>query len=325
MTYQHQRIIFKTFENQKNILHLFIWDKALYLCPSLLPFKAAPCHFWLPVCPYNFIMSAAAAAAKSLQSCPALCNPIDSSPPGSPVPGILQARTLEWGLPFPSPMHESEKWKWSHSVTSDPQRPHGLQPTKLLHPWDFPGKSTGVGCHCLLLMSTHISSASPFQWNTGHFIMNEYYVFKSEDMSKSMVTHYMMWAPCHSPPGMSLVLWRDELGRESAQAFPNGIPMPGCQESEHPLLPTPGLSSSLPRDDAVVCITWILVRGYCLICYLTRTSERKKVSMGLRVIFFPFRTTFFVSETNLRKLLSPVVLFWILISITWETLKCQCF
>ena len=38
----------------------------------------------------------AAAAAKSLQSCPTLCNPIDSSPPGSPVPGILQARALEW-------------------------------------------------------------------------------------------------------------------------------------------------------------------------------------------------------------------------------------
>ena len=38
----------------------------------------------------------AAAAAKSLQSCPALCDPIDGSPPGSPVPGILQARTLEW-------------------------------------------------------------------------------------------------------------------------------------------------------------------------------------------------------------------------------------
>ena len=33
---------------------------------------------------------------------------------------------------------------------SDPQRPHGLQPSRLLHPWDFPGKSTGVGCHCLL-------------------------------------------------------------------------------------------------------------------------------------------------------------------------------
>ena len=38
----------------------------------------------------------AAAAAKSLQSCPTLCDPIDRSPPGSPVPGILQAKTLEW-------------------------------------------------------------------------------------------------------------------------------------------------------------------------------------------------------------------------------------
>ena len=46
----------------------------------------------------NFIIknAAAAAAAKSLQSCPTLCDPIDSSPPGFPVPGILQARTLEW-------------------------------------------------------------------------------------------------------------------------------------------------------------------------------------------------------------------------------------
>ena len=41
------------------------------------------------------MLSAAAAAAKSLQSCPILCNPIDGSPPGSPVPGILQAKTLE--------------------------------------------------------------------------------------------------------------------------------------------------------------------------------------------------------------------------------------
>ena len=40
--------------------------------------------------------AAAAAAAKSLQSCPTLCDPVDGGPPGSPVPGILQARTLEW-------------------------------------------------------------------------------------------------------------------------------------------------------------------------------------------------------------------------------------
>ena len=59
------------------------------------------------------------------------------------------------GLPFPSPMHESEKWKWSCSVVSDFSWPHGLQPTRLLRPWDFPGKSTEVGCHCLLLAAVH--------------------------------------------------------------------------------------------------------------------------------------------------------------------------
>ena len=90
--------------------------------------------------------AAAAAAAKALQSCPTLWDPIDDSPPGSTVPGILQARTLEWvAISF------SNAWKWSLSVVSDSSRPHGLQPTRLLHPWDSPGKSTGVGCHCLLL------------------------------------------------------------------------------------------------------------------------------------------------------------------------------
>ena len=54
------------------------------------------------------------------------------------------------GLPFPSPMHEREKWKGSRSVVSNSSRPHGLEPIRLLGPWDFPGKSTGVGCHCLL-------------------------------------------------------------------------------------------------------------------------------------------------------------------------------
>ena len=92
---------------------------------------------------------AAAAAAKSLQSCPTLCDPIDGSPPGSLSLGF--SRQEHWsGLPFPSPMHESEKWKWSRSVVSDSSRSHGLQPTRLLHPLNFPGKSTGVGCHCLL-------------------------------------------------------------------------------------------------------------------------------------------------------------------------------
>ena len=69
-------------------------------------------------------------------------------------PSLGFSRQEYWsGLPFPSPMNESEKWKWSHSVMSDSQRPHGLQPTRLLHPWDFPGKSTGVDCHHLLWMA----------------------------------------------------------------------------------------------------------------------------------------------------------------------------
>ena len=45
----------------------------------------------------TLVLWSVAAAAQSLQSCPTLCDPIDGSPPGSPVPGILQARTLEWG------------------------------------------------------------------------------------------------------------------------------------------------------------------------------------------------------------------------------------
>jgi len=56
---------------------------------------------------------AAAASAKSLQSCPTLCNPRDGSPPGSPVPGILQARTLDWvAISF------SNAWKWKVKVKS---------------------------------------------------------------------------------------------------------------------------------------------------------------------------------------------------------------
>ena len=71
-------------------------------CGSFLPTSVV---FWLliPVSPYQ----AAAAAAKSLQSCPTLCDPTDGSPWGSAVPGILQARTLEWvAISF------SNAWKW---------------------------------------------------------------------------------------------------------------------------------------------------------------------------------------------------------------------
>ena len=75
-------------------------------------------------------VSSAAAAAKSPQSCPTLCNPIDGSPPGSPSLGFV--RQEHWsGSPFPSPVHASEKGKGSRSVVSDSSRPHGLQPLSM--------------------------------------------------------------------------------------------------------------------------------------------------------------------------------------------------
>ena len=83
-------------------------------------------------------------------SCVWLCATPEMAAQQAP-PSLGFSRQEHWsGLPFPSPMHESERSKWSRSVVSDSQQPHGLQPTRLLRPWDFPGKSTGVGCHCLL-------------------------------------------------------------------------------------------------------------------------------------------------------------------------------
>ena len=120
-----------------------------WICAVSLSFDVMLHKFSLIV--HCIIFNTTTATAKSLQSCPTLCDPIDGSPPGSPVPGILQERVLEWvAISFSNAW--KWKWKWSRSVVSDPQRPHGLQPTRLLHPWDFPGKNTAVGCHLTPLL-----------------------------------------------------------------------------------------------------------------------------------------------------------------------------
>ena len=96
----------------------------------------------------------AAAAAKSLQSCPTLCDPIDGSPPGSPIPGVLQARTLEWvAISF------SNAWKWKVKVkllscvwllatlwTTAYQAPPSM---------GFPRQEYQSGVHCLLHILSH--------------------------------------------------------------------------------------------------------------------------------------------------------------------------
>jgi len=124
-----------------------------FLIKKSSSYQKPPAHRWSSK--FNYIVlkiaSAATAAAKSLQSCPTLCDPIDGSPPGSPVPGILQARTLEWvAISF------SKAWKWKGKVKSLSRvrllRPRGLQPTRLLRPWDLPGKiASSTNSHHLLL------------------------------------------------------------------------------------------------------------------------------------------------------------------------------
>ena len=102
------------------------------------------------------------------------------------------SRQEHWnGLPFPFPMHESEKWKWSPSVVSNSSRSHGLQPTRLLCPWDFPGKSTGVGCHRLLhgTLLDRGKSGWTFTWFMNWFIC----IF-------GCICVYIMYFACHELP-----------------------------------------------------------------------------------------------------------------------------
>ena len=93
------------------------------------------------------------AAAKSLQSCPTLCNPIDGSPSGSPVPGILQARTLEWAA-----ISFSNAWKWKVKAKSLSLVWLFATPWTAAHqappPMGFARQEYWSGCHHLLRLLT---------------------------------------------------------------------------------------------------------------------------------------------------------------------------
>ena len=110
-----------------------------------------------------FIRCAAAAAAKSLQSCPTLCDPIDRSPPGSPVPGILQARTLEWvSISFSN----AGKWRvkgkslsrvqllatpWTAAYQAPPSM--GFSRQEYWSGLPLPSPSSGLGLHIRIQMN----------------------------------------------------------------------------------------------------------------------------------------------------------------------------
>ena len=109
------------------------------------------------------------------RSCPTLCDLMDCSLPGCSVHGVSPGKNTGVGCHAflqgtSQPRDQTQVscisgrfctvwatreaqiyvWKWSSSVVSNSLRPHGLEPTRLLHRWDFPGKNTGVGCDFLL-------------------------------------------------------------------------------------------------------------------------------------------------------------------------------
>ena len=176
------------------------------------------------------------------------------------------SRQEHWsGLPFLSPMHESEKWMGSCSVMSDSYRPHSLQPTRLLHPWDFPGKSTGVGCHCLLQYIT--------------LPLTKFFLHKTQRIGA-------LWSPHKMPPISSiwvslseqnrflgeqiwerkildtcLCMWSFQEGIMIASFFVSlGVKSPHTEDLWQPQFPEVSVASQIREVLRILsfCICWIL-------------------------------------------------------------------
>ena len=141
---------------------------------------------------------AIATAAKLLQSCPTLCDPIDGSPPGSPIPGILQARTLEWvAISF------SNAWKWkvkevAQSCPSlwDPMdcsppgsSIHGVFQARVLEWVPSPSPIMAITCLYLVLWLLQVSTL----WF--HFISCVTFFVSSQDVCSSFfkILHILVW------------------------------------------------------------------------------------------------------------------------------------
>ena len=142
--------MYNTWRYNRTLKRFVIFKSHIYFIKNI----AIILNYNLIVCIYLYNItssSTAAATAKSLQSCPTLCNPHRRQPTRLCLPWDSPGKNTGVGCHFLLQWMKNEKWKWSHSVVSDSMRPHRQQPTRLLCPWDFPGKSTGVGCHCLLL------------------------------------------------------------------------------------------------------------------------------------------------------------------------------
>ena len=134
----HYSIILNSYTALKIPLKILGAPKSLQMVTAAMKFKDS--HSLEESCDQP------AAAAESHQSCPTLCDPIDNSPPGSSVPGILQARILESvAISFSNASMHAKSLQSCPTV-----QPYGQQPTRLLCPQDSLGKNTGVGCHFLI-------------------------------------------------------------------------------------------------------------------------------------------------------------------------------
>ena len=135
-------------------------------------------------CPHQ----AAAAAAKSLQLCPTLCDPIDGSPPGSSVPGILQARTLEWvAISF------SSAWKWSCAQLLVTPWPAAYQAPLSM---GFSRQEYWSRCHCLLctrLLRVLKDAAYPTPLRHAQAVPTHFLHHKS----RLLAFLTMKWTPAH--------------------------------------------------------------------------------------------------------------------------------
>ena len=118
--------------------------------------------------------------------------------------------------------HSNPKEKWSRSVASDSLRPHGLQPIRLLHPWDFPGKSAGVDCHFLLQIPKKDNTKECSNYSTIALISDA-----SKVMLKILQARLQQYVNCEVPdvqPGfrkgrgtrdqIGLICWIMEKARE---------------------------------------------------------------------------------------------------------------
>ena len=147
-------------------------------CPWDSPGKntGVGCHFLLQCMKVK-------SESEVAQLCPTLSDPMDCSPPGSSVYGMLQERGLEWGaIAFSEPLlaaikeslHPTTKTQCSaqHFSYVWLLQPYGLQPARLLCPCDFPGKNTGMGCHSLL------QEIVPTQGSNPHLLHCRWFLYR---------------------------------------------------------------------------------------------------------------------------------------------------